>query len=78
MAGFTALYVECYMFTLIKDWAQIESGTGIVISFLSLIAIAGISGVLPPILYHGKLKQRIITIHFTGSFGIRFSSPKHQ
>lgn len=58
LAGFAALYVECKVFESIRTTgtlSNIPGGTVVLIGFLSLIAILGISGQLPFILYHGKI-----------------------
>jgi hypothetical protein len=55
LSGFAALYVECKIFIGIKDLSNISTGTALVIVFLSIFSVVGISGVMPPILLHGKL-----------------------
>ena len=55
MIGFVSLHLEYGIILSISDLANIQSGTALLLSFLSLIAIVGISGQLPEILLHGKL-----------------------
>jgi hypothetical protein len=55
LAGYSALYAICKIFNIVGDFSKMEIGTGIFLSFLSLVALTGIAGVLPPLLYLGKL-----------------------
>lgn len=55
LAGFSALYVECKVLTSIHDLSTISSGTALFVAFLSIVAVVGIGGVLPPILLMGRL-----------------------
>lgn len=55
IAGYIALYASCIIFLSINDLSKIEIGTGIILSFLTLVSLAGISGVLPQLLLLGKL-----------------------
>ena len=55
MAGFVAWHVETLFLNRIADWSTIGAGTGIFLVFLSLVALAGVAGVLPPILLFGNL-----------------------
>lgn len=55
IAGYIALYAICNIFLGINDLLKIEIGTGIILSFLTLVSLAGISGLLPPLLFLGKL-----------------------
>ena len=55
IAGFFAWYIEALIINRIAEWSDIGAGTGIFLVFLSLVALAGIAGVLPPILLFGRL-----------------------
>lgn len=55
IAGYIALYAICRIFLSINDLSKIETGTGIVLTLLTIVSLAGISGVLPPLLLLGKL-----------------------
>ncbi len=54
LAGFSALYEEAKIFSRI-DIVKIEPGAAILIAFLTLLGIIGISGMLPQIIVHGKI-----------------------
>ena len=55
LAGFAALYVEVKIFDGIPNFTEINTGTAIVLGFLSLVAVLGISGALPFTLLMGKI-----------------------
>lgn len=55
MAGFSALYVECKILTSFNDLSSMSPGTALFVAFLSIFAVVGIGGVLPPILLLGRL-----------------------
>ena len=54
IAGFFALFLEYKIFLKIENIAAIDTGTSLLLVFLSLLAIAGISGQLPFLLLHGR------------------------
>lgn len=56
-AGFIAFYLISTLLPESADFIRMETGAGIVIGFLSILALAGISGVLPPLLMLGKLPR---------------------
>ena len=55
ISGFVSYFIICKIILGVPDLSKIDSGTAIVISFLSLVAITGVAGVLPHILYYGKV-----------------------
>ena len=55
IAGFIALFAVIKIADLVQDFAKIQAGTAVLVTFLSLVAITGISGILPELLYHGKI-----------------------
>lgn len=55
MSGFVCYFIIALVWRGIPDCNNIETGTGIMLSFLALIAIAGIAGILPHMLFYGKL-----------------------
>jgi hypothetical protein len=57
MSGFLCYYVAGLILAKIPDISRIDAGTGIVLSFLFLVAITGIAGVLPPLLMLGKFPK---------------------
>jgi hypothetical protein len=54
MAGLAALYIECKIFLALPTMASIGLGTAVTLAFLSLLAVVGISGMLPSLLIKGK------------------------
>jgi hypothetical protein len=59
LSGFGALYAVCDMFSSIGDLSGIGTGTAIILSFLSLFGLTGIVGMLPRLLYRGKLWDKL-------------------
>jgi hypothetical protein len=59
MSGFLAAYVFATISDGLTDLANIGVGTAILMSFLAVVAVAGVAGVLPPLLMYGKLWGRI-------------------
>ena len=58
MAGFVALFVVSRILSSVTDLSHMDSGTGIILAFLSLITVTGIAGVLPPLLMHKDLARK--------------------
>ena len=58
IAGFLAYVIIAWILLKVKELDKIESGTGIIISIFSLIAITGIGGVLPHLLVRGKFPTK--------------------
>jgi hypothetical protein len=58
LSGFVSAYALSMMFHRIVDFADIGVGSAIFMSFLGIVAIAGIAGVLPPLLLYGRLWGR--------------------
>jgi hypothetical protein len=58
MAGFAALLLDYSIYNSINDLSKIETGTGLFMSFLALIAIIGMSGALPRIIWQGKIFEK--------------------
>ena len=54
-AGFVAALALSTVFCAIADFANIGVGSAVFMSFLGIVAVAGIAGVLPPLLLYGKL-----------------------
>ena len=59
MSGFLAAYVFATISDGLTDLANIGVGTAILMSFLAVVAVAGVTGVLLPLLVYGKLWGRI-------------------
>lgn len=57
LAGFISLYLLCVMVPSLGDISKIAAGTGILMVFLALIAISGISGQLPSMLARGRFPK---------------------
>jgi hypothetical protein len=55
LVGFCSWYILCIFYSKIDNLANIQTGTGILLAFFVLIAITGISGILPFILATGKI-----------------------
>ena len=55
LAGFLAMSVAGQVYEQAGSVRQLESGTAILLGFLALVAITGITGILPEILYRGRL-----------------------
>jgi hypothetical protein len=55
MAGFGALILDYRIYRSIADLSKIETGTGFLMSFLTLLAIIGMSGALPRIIWQGHI-----------------------
>jgi len=55
ISGFVSYFIIRKIILGVSDLSKIDSGTAIVISFLSLVAIMGVAGMLPHILYYGKV-----------------------
>jgi len=56
-AGFISLYLLCIMVPSLGDISKIAAGTGILMVFLALVAISGISGQLPSMLARGRFPK---------------------
>jgi heme A synthase len=59
MAGFVSAWVVAAVFKSVPDLTNISTGTAVLMSFLSIVAVAGIAGVLPPLLMYGKLGKGV-------------------
>ena len=55
MAGWTALFVLGHYLRHAQNFLTMQTGAGLFLSFLALIAILGISGSLPSTLVQGKI-----------------------
>jgi len=55
ISGFISYLIIRKIILGVSDLSKIDSGTAIVISFLSLVTITGVAGMLPHILYYGKV-----------------------
>ena len=58
MGGFLAVHTFARVFNAIGSLSEIGAGTAILMSFLALVGLAGVAGVLPQILLYGKLLNR--------------------
>jgi hypothetical protein len=56
-AGFISLYLLRIMVLSLGDISKIAAGTGILMVFLALVAISGISGQLPSMLARGRFPK---------------------
>ncbi len=54
-AGFVALLLASHVYEQLSPPRQLETGTAILLGFLALVAITGMTGILPEMLYRGRL-----------------------
>lgn len=59
VSGFISAWAFATMFKNISTCADIGAGTAILMSFLAIISVAGIAGVLPPLLLYGRLWGKV-------------------
>ena len=58
LSGFVAFFMFCELYLKIKEPLQLDAGTSVLLVSLGLVAITGISGVLPQMLHSGALFGR--------------------
>ena len=54
LSGFIAWKLAVQMSSTINNWPNVATGTGAVFVALALLSVAGVSGILPRILYLGN------------------------
>jgi hypothetical protein len=59
VSGFVSAWAFAAMFKNISIRTDIGAGTAILMSFLAIVAVAGIAGVLPPLLLYGRLWGKV-------------------
>lgn len=55
LAGFAALFLAFAVYDQLGPQPKVETGTAVLLSFLGLIAITGVTGILPEMLYGGRV-----------------------
>lgn len=55
LTGFVALFLALAVYRHLGSPPSIEAGTGVLLVFLGLLAITGMTGILPEILYRGGI-----------------------
>ena len=53
LTGFVALFLALAVYQHLGSPPRIEAGTGVLLVFLGLLSVTGITGILPEILYRG-------------------------
>lgn len=53
LTGFVALFMALAVYRDLGSPPKVEAGTGVLLVFLGLLAVTGITGILPEILYRG-------------------------
>lgn len=55
IAGFVAFLVDYKIFKSMDDWSELSTGASFLISFIAIVAIIGMSGALPRIIWRRGL-----------------------